>query len=211
MRCQVHWLTELIREAWKFRQHVTPLTHKKTCHVCWFSWVVIFWCGISRSESFQQNQVLFLRMHGTLLKKPRKRLQYTSVRGGSSSLNLLKMIRLSTLEMNVVICPWHRLPCPGWQSSVALERRFEVKPQHTTFNPVLMTFPWNRAWHQTVRRSTGPIPNKCVQTMPHLERKAWLRGEEQECSGKGVEKGKAALELFSSRTLAKVSGDVPGL
>lgn len=47
--------------------------------------------------------------------------------------------------------------------------------------------------------------------MPHLERNPGVRGEEQECGGKGVEKGKAVLKLFSSRTLAKASGDVPEL
>lgn len=166
MRCQVHWLTELIREAWKFRQHVTPLTHKKPVMFVGSVEGGIFWYGISHSASFKQNQVLFLCMCSRLFKKKSEIILaspgngYAFVRGGSSSLNLLKMICLSTLKMNVVICPWHRLPCPGWRSSVVLDRSFEVRPQHTAFNPVLMTFPLNRAWHQTLCRSTGPIPKQ---------------------------------------------------
>lgn len=54
------------------------------------------------------------------------------------SLNLFKMTCLSTLKMNVVICPWHRLLCHEWQSWAVPGMSFEVRPQRAPFHPVLM-------------------------------------------------------------------------
>lgn len=117
------------------------------------------------------------------------------------------MTCLSTLKMNVVICPWHRSLCHGWQSSAALDRGFEVRPQHAPFHPVLMASPLNRAWHQTPRSSTGPSPKQmCPNNATSGKTPRSERGEEQECSGKGAEKGKVVLKPFSSRTSVKASG-----
>lgn len=112
--------------------------------------------------------------------KTKKSIFLTLLKSGASFLNLSKMTYLSTLKMNVVICPWHRLLCHGWQSSAILHMSFEVGPQCTPFHPVLMAFPLNRAWHQTVQ-VYRPKPKTNVSKQCHIwsEKQGVLSGPGQ--------------------------------